>query len=71
MKVMSARGWRRVEPGDDRLGALESPVQLNRAVRTLEQAGLGVDRLCDEAAPPVDEVRPLLAVTTDQPAIEI
>jgi hypothetical protein len=50
---------------------LESPVQLNRAVRTLEQAGLGVDRLCDEAAPPVDEVRPLLAVTTDQPAIEI
>jgi Zn-dependent peptidase ImmA (M78 family)/DNA-binding XRE family transcriptional regulator len=72
VKAMSARGWHRAEPGDDRLGALELPVLLGRAVRRLDDAGVTLAELCVEAALPIDEVRKLLAVTSDpRPSVEL
>lgn len=72
MKAMSARGWRRIEPGDERLGALESPVLLARAVRKLEDVGIGVAELCAEAALPVDEIQRLLRITEDpRPTVDL
>lgn len=72
MKVMSARGWRRQEPGDERLGALEVPVLLDLAVRRLGDAKVSLEDLCREAALPIDEIQRLLEVTSDQrPAVEI
>lgn len=72
MKVMSARGWRRQEPGDDRLGALEVPVLLGLAARRLADAKVTLADLCQEAALPIDEIERLLEVTSDQrPSVEI
>lgn len=72
MKVMSARGWRRHEPGDDRLGALEVPVLLGLAARRLADAKVTLADLCQEAALPIDEIERLLEVTSDQrPSVEI
>jgi Zn-dependent peptidase ImmA (M78 family) len=72
MKAMSARGWRRTEPGDDRLGALELPVLLSRAVELLADAGVSLDELCVQAALPIDEIRRLLEVTSDpRPSVDI
>lgn len=72
MKAMSARGWRRVEPGDEHLGALESPVLLARAVRTLEDIGISVADLCREAGLPVDEIQRLLTIIGDpRPSVDL
>lgn len=72
MKVMSARGWRRREPGDDRLGALEVPVLLGRAVQRLADAQVTLAELCEEAALPIDEIERLLEITSDQrPSVEL
>jgi Zn-dependent peptidase ImmA (M78 family) len=72
IKVMSARGWRRREPGDDLLGLPERPVLLQRALGELERAGLGVDDLARRAHLPVREVRRLFEATRDaRPAVEI
>ena len=72
MKVMSTRGWRRQEPGDDRLGALEVPVLLGLAVQRLEDARMTLGQLCEQAALPIDEVERLLDITIDKrPAVEI
>ena len=69
---MSARGWRRTEPGDDQLGALEVPVLLGRAVGRLEEAGISVEALCAEAALPLSEVRDLLRRTSDpRPSVDL
>lgn len=72
MKTMSARGWRRAEPGDERLGTLEMPVMLSRAVAKLSDAGFGLARLCHEAALPIDEVERLVRITSDQrPSVDL
>lgn len=72
MKAMSARGWRRTEPGDDQLGTLEVPVLLGRAVERLQDLGLGVEDLCAEAALPLSEVGDLLRRTRDpRPSVDL
>jgi Zn-dependent peptidase ImmA (M78 family) len=73
MKAMSARGWRREEPGDERLGVLEQPVLLGRAVRRLEKdAELSVEDLCIEAALPLDQIEWLLDVASDpRPTVDL
>jgi hypothetical protein len=72
MKAMSARGWRRTEPGDDQLGTLEVPVLLGRAVERLQDLGLSVGDLCAEAALPLSEVRDLLRRTRDpRPSVDL
>lgn len=71
MRTMSARGWRRAEPGDHQLGTLELPVLLGRAVRHLRESGMSVRDLCVEAALPFEEIERLLEVVRDpRPAVE-
>lgn len=71
-KAMSARGWRRAEPGDESLGALEMPVMLRRAVQRLDDAGVTLDELCREAALPLADVESLLEVASDpRPAVDL
>jgi Zn-dependent peptidase ImmA (M78 family)/transcriptional regulator with XRE-family HTH domain len=72
MKAMSARGWRRSEPGDARLGALEKPVLLGRAVARLDEVDMSVEALCEEAALPVDQIRRVLALADDpRPGVDL
>jgi Zn-dependent peptidase ImmA (M78 family)/DNA-binding XRE family transcriptional regulator len=72
MKTMSARGWRKREPGDEKLGALESPVLLRRAVRQLAEIDLTLEDLAEEASLPLDDVRHLLRATQDpRPSVDL
>lgn len=72
MKVMSGRGWRTDEPGDDLLGPLEVPVLLGLAIERLADAGVSLEELCTEAALPIGEVARLVDVTRDRrPAVEL
>lgn len=68
MKQISARGWRREEPGDDQLGAPERPTLLGRAVRQLGEEGLNLGDLASEAGLPLVELQSLLTVTADHRA---
>lgn len=60
VKYMSRAGWRKVEPGD--LGPPERPRLLLRAVEALQQSGVSVEDLAEEACIPVNEVRECLTV---------
>lgn len=72
IKAMSARGWRKDEPGDSRLGGLEHPVLLMRAVDRLEAGGVTVAQLCDEAGLPAETIALLLSVTADpRPSVDL
>lgn len=72
MKAMSARGWRTREPGDEKLGNLEAPVLLRRALDGLAEVGLTVDALAMEASLPIADVRRLIEVTRDpRPRVEL
>lgn len=61
MKAMSARGWRRHEPGD--LGDPESPVMLDRAI---EVARLSEDQLTQRTAMPLTLLRDVLDSAADR-----
>jgi Zn-dependent peptidase ImmA (M78 family) len=72
MKVMSSRGWRTNEPGDEKLGPLESPLLLPRALDRLADLGISADDLAEEAALPVDDIRRLIRLTRDpRPRVEL
>lgn len=65
MKVMSARGWRKEEPGDDRLGSPESPALLESALTMAAGNGLTVEQWLDRSGMPVADSLKLLAATED------
>ena len=73
MRYMSARGWRRQEPGDREMGAPEAPMLIERSVRRAEiEAGISVEDLVRSAHLPVDDMRDLLAASVDdRPIIEL
>jgi Zn-dependent peptidase ImmA (M78 family) len=72
MKVMSARGWRTREPGDEKLGSLESPVLLRRALDRLAESGVGLEELADEASLPLSDLQELIRLTRDpRPRVEL
>lgn len=72
MKMMSARGWRTSEPGDDLLGPLEPPKLLTSALDRLSEIGWSVEDLCVEGALPSDEVHGILDRTRDtRPRLEL
>jgi Zn-dependent peptidase ImmA (M78 family) len=63
MSAMSARGWRRAEPGLQR--TVEQPSMLARAVELLAEAGIAADDLARQVRLPVDLVQ---SVTARHPA---
>ena len=72
MKVMSARGWRAREPGDEKLGPLEAPVLLRRALDTLASTGVTLESLAQEASLPQADLVRLIEVTRDpRPRVEL
>jgi len=72
MKMMSAKGWRTREPGDDLLGALETPRLLPAAIDRLRELGLSIEDICREGALPVAEVQRILERTRDaRPQLEL
>lgn len=73
MRYMSARGWRKQEPGDREMGAPEAPLLLERSVRRAEiESNISVEDLVATAQLPVDDVLALLAAAVDErPVIEL
>lgn len=71
IKAMSARGWRKVEPGDDRLGGPEKPVLLKRAVSVAESNGVTLGQIVTESGLPSDLVRRLLGEQDKRFVVEI
>ncbi len=63
MKYMSRAGWRREEPGD--LGPPERPRLLRRAVQALEESGMGIEGLAEEAQLPAGLVRSYIEMPDD------
>jgi Zn-dependent peptidase ImmA (M78 family)/DNA-binding XRE family transcriptional regulator len=61
IKLMSANGWRVDEPGDDELGAPESPRLVDEALQLLSQDGMTVEAIAAEACLPLDDVQALLS----------
>lgn len=67
MKSLSARGWRRNEPGD--LGEPEAPILLKKA---MEVAGLAEHDLAQRTGYPIRLVRDVLDTLVDsRPLVEI
>lgn len=73
MRHMSARGWRKQEPGDRQMGAAEAPLLLERAVRRASiEAGKDVGDLVASAHLPVNDLLDLLEASTDsRPTLEL
>ena len=72
MKMVSARGWRTNEPGDDLLGPIEAPVMVHAALSRLADEGITVEQLCRQGSLPLDEIQGLLARTRDsRPRLEL
>ena len=70
MKTMSARGWRRSEPGY--LGAPENPVLLGKAVQLVDQLGLSLSDIAADAELPLDEVMAFVGAASDsRPSVEL
>ena len=62
VKYMSARGWRKAEPGDRLLGPPEEPRLIQAAVRQLQKTGLDIEDLAGEAGLPAGDLRELLTL---------
>lgn len=70
VKAMSARGWRKDEPGD--LGAPEVPVLLPAAVRAAAKIGVTLDDLATSVGLPMDQLRDILGPSLDpRPRVNI
>ena len=73
MRYMSARGWRKQEPGDHEMGAPEAPLLLERAVRRAEvELGVDLESLAEAAHLPSGDIRSLLEAAVDtRPTVEL
>jgi Zn-dependent peptidase ImmA (M78 family)/transcriptional regulator with XRE-family HTH domain len=73
MKYMSARGWRKTEPGDRELGPAEAPLLLERALRTIEvRNDVTTEELIERASLPLEDTMRLVIATKDRrPIIEL
>ncbi|MBP8181279.1 MAG: ImmA/IrrE family metallo-endopeptidase [Acidimicrobiia bacterium] len=73
MKFMSARGWRKTEPGDRELGPAEAPLLLERALRTIEvRNDITTEELIERASLPLADTMSLVEATQDRrPIIEL
>lgn len=73
MKAMSAKGWRKEEPGDDLLGTPERPRLVGRALDLIrENFDLSLDDVAAEAGLPSREVRTLAGLSLDtRPALDL
>jgi Zn-dependent peptidase ImmA (M78 family) len=60
MKYMSARGWRKSEPGDQLLGDPEEPRIVSAAIREVEGLGLSLEDLCHDSGLPFADVLALV-----------
>lgn len=70
MKVMSARGWRKREPGD--LGSAESPVLLRRAVDVAADNRMALSDIVHRAGLPEGDIRTILGAADDErPRVEL
>lgn len=69
-KTLSARGWRKSEPGD--LGPPERPTLLQRAVDVAEDAGMSFEALIKQAGLPESDIRALLGDAKDpRPRVQL
>ncbi|MHA3019660.1 ImmA/IrrE family metallo-endopeptidase [Mycobacterium sp. BMJ-28] len=67
MKYISARGWRTVEPGDREMGQPESPILVERAIKTIEhEYGLSAEEIVKSAHLPIEDTLRLIRQATDQ-----
>lgn len=72
MKQVSARGWRKTEPGDDQLGPPELPRLLEVAISQLEAHGTTLSDLAAQAGLPLGHLREILAESVDRrPIVEL
>ena len=73
MKYMSARGWRKAEPGDREMGQPEAPLLLERALKTLElESGRSIEELVQTAHLPLTDVLQLIEAAVDRrPVVEL
>lgn len=72
MKAMSARGWRKQEPGDKALGPPEAPILLETALGHLRHVGVSLADLAHEAALPPDLIAALVTQASDpRPQLEL
>lgn len=62
MKALSAKGWRRNEPGDLRP---EEPTLLRRAIEVADEAGYGIEELAGQAALSPAFIEQLIEEATD------
>ncbi|MGH2601299.1 MAG: hypothetical protein ACRDJ9_18165 [Dehalococcoidia bacterium] len=70
VKIMSARGWRKSEPGS--LGPPESPQLLHKAVALMEDQGFTVAELAELAQLLAGEVYTILQLTAPtRPRVEV
>jgi Zn-dependent peptidase ImmA (M78 family)/transcriptional regulator with XRE-family HTH domain len=69
-KALSARGWRKREPGD--LGPPENPILLQRALQVATETGVTLDALIQRAGLPEDDIRTILGPAYDpRPPVEL
>ena len=61
MKYMSARGWRKAEPGDRLLGTPEEPRLVQAALRSMEASGMSHGDLAAEAGLPTHDIQELVS----------
>lgn len=73
MKYMSARGWRRLEPGDRELGPPEAPLLLERALKIIEvEQDVTVEELIESAHLPLADTLELVQASHDpRPIVEL
>jgi Zn-dependent peptidase ImmA (M78 family)/transcriptional regulator with XRE-family HTH domain len=64
MKYMSARGWRKSEPGDQALGNPEQPRLVSTALHQLNKDGIHLTEIVEEAGLPLRDVQEALAPST-------
>lgn len=66
-RFMAVRGWHREEPGDREMGPPESPVLIDRALRTFEaERQVSATEFVRAASLPVDDVFQLVAASADR-----
>jgi len=69
-KALSARGWRKREPGD--LGPPENPILLQRAVQVVAEAGVTLEEIIQRAGLPEDDIHTILGHVHDpRPRVEL